>query len=543
MTPFNLKITLNKTGSITIRWDRIPDAERYHGYMSPVGESYSIYNETNLTATSFTTKENLPANKQYKFFVAAYGKGKYLDSDGGTVLLPSDFYNTTPLEIPGNVRAKATTISVLVSFESVPRATEYDILFDGEVYTTARTLYEVSGLTPDTAHTYCVRAKNRTKTGEYSASQRVRTLVPSLPVPGGLQKSASQTSASVSWASVAGALSYDLIFQGVTYNLTQTSKTFQGLKAGTGYSFQVRAKNAESISSYSALNKVTTAPPPAQVRAEATRDSVTVNWGSVTGAAGYLVRFQNKETLCAGPPAVFTGLAPNTEYACQVCSRSEDGAGNYSALTTIRTLEGQEQGPVTEVTARTTDSSVTLSWPKMAGATGYDVQFSGNLYAVTGTEKTFTGRAPNTTYSYRIRSKNRDGVSEYGPTRTAVTAPEALMGFQATGDENSLTLSWNEREGATGYEVLLDGKTYETKTPPLIITGLEANHSYPCRVRVKNQYGESAYSAVSAVLTAPPLPPALPSTGSRKPRRGYRGRRRLAPSLIKWCSGGKPNGI
>ncbi|MBO5485745.1 MAG: hypothetical protein J5988_02285, partial [Eubacterium sp.] len=111
MEQLNLKLTLNANGSIKASWSKITGATRYQAYMSPVGASYVLYNEKNLTTTSYTSEANLEANKQYQVTVIAYGKSSTITSDGKKILIPLGYYNNTPLSVPANVKATADAVS------------------------------------------------------------------------------------------------------------------------------------------------------------------------------------------------------------------------------------------------------------------------------------------------------------------------------------------------------------------------------------------------------------------------------------------------
>ena len=115
MSQLHLSSTLNRDGSITSSWSAVPGAVRYHAYMLIVGEDHAVYNEKNLTVTSYTTKSGLEANKRYKVTVVAYGSHSSLDSEAVTTLIPIGFYDTEPLAVPQNVKAVADTSSVTVS--------------------------------------------------------------------------------------------------------------------------------------------------------------------------------------------------------------------------------------------------------------------------------------------------------------------------------------------------------------------------------------------------------------------------------------------
>lgn len=511
MADLKLVLTLNKNGSITASWAKIADAVRYEAFMYPIGETYAIYNEKNITATSYTSKAELPAKKQYKVTVTAYSSSKLLGSAAAQVLIPSDFYNNTPLEVPKNVRASADTTSVTVNFDQVNRATSYDVLFDGSVTNVTGTTRRFTGLIPKTRHTYAVRAKNANVTGAYSATGSIMTLPAAPAVPGNIKKSVTETTATISWNAVSGASSYDIQFNGTIHRVATTSKTFTGLTSGKGYPFQVRANNADASGSYSASMTVTPAPKvPSAVNAVSTENTVTVSWSAVAGAIDYVVRFNGNEVHAATRTTCsFNRLEPKTSYTYQVCAKGVDGDSAYSPLRTIKTLAKAPEVP-TAISAATTEDSVTLNWEAVPGATSYDILFDDSVYNVTGISRTFKGLTPDSVHTWQIRSKNADAISGYSPARTVRTTSKPPANSSVTTSENSLSISWDAVSGATGYDILLNGTVYPVSGTAKTFSGLNPNTAYTYQIRVKNANGVSSYSTARSVKTAP-VPPVSPS--------------------------------
>ena len=517
MEQISVKATLNDDGSVTATWSAVSGAERYRATMYPSKHDYAVYIEQNLTSTSYTSKPNLPANDLYEIIVAAYRNGIVVASSSAKVLIPSDFYRSRPVAVPQNIKAVATVSDVEISFDPVTYATGYDILFDNKVYSITSTRKIFNGLAAKTSHTYAVRAKNAKYTSSYSATQTIKTKPVSPAVPSGIKKTVTETSATISWNAVSGAIGYDILFNGSTYSTTSASRTFTGLTAGGSYTFQIRARNADVAGAYTSQLTVALPPKaPASVSATSTGDSVTVSWSQVAGAAGYIVRCGDNEVVMPGTSTSqeFVGLKPLTTYTYQVCSRSVDGAGSYGAAKTIKTLVKVPVVPP-NISWETTENSVTVSWSAVSDATGYDILFDGSTYSVTGTSKTFTGLQDNTEYTYRVRSKNAGGVSEYGAEKRVRTTPKAPSSTSAESDENSVTIKWDPVNGAQDYDLEFDGKVYKVKGTSHKITGLKPNTSYKYRIRVNNKDGSSSYSKEKTHKTAPNRPSSCKETATR----------------------------
>ncbi len=519
MADINLKLTLNDNGSITANWTVLPGMIKQRIDFWEVGKSYGIEVNDDWHGSSYTTKANLPANKQYYFKVVQIGNGIELGGDRQKILIRYDFYDNQPMGAVQNIVITPATTQIGVRFDAVPRAQSYDILFDNSVYNVTQTSKTFTGLTPNTSHTIAIRAKGSKMTGAYSATQTVKTLPVSPAVPSGIRKTATETSATISWNKVSGAVSYDILFNGSTYNTTSTSRTFTGLTAGRSYTFQVRARNNDVAGSYtSQLTVATPAKPPATVTATSTGDSITVSWSKVDGVAGYLVRCVKDDTITTASTtsAKFTDLQPKTSYTYQVACRSLDGEGSFSPARTIRTLAKMPSTPA-GVVGETTENSVTIRWDAVSNATGYDVWFNGGTYSTTTPSRTFNNLRDNTEYAYKIRSKNSDGVGEYGEEKKVRTTPKAPYGsdVKVTSDEASITVSWNPVTGATSYDLLVDGKVYRVTGTSHKVTGLTPNTSHTYQLRVNNANGSSSYSSARTLKTTPKAPDTVTEKPSR----------------------------
>lgn len=512
-----LKLTLNNNGSITANWIILPGMVKQKVYVSNVNTRYGVERNDDWHESSYTTKPNLPANAQYAFRIEEFGEHVSLGGDVKKVLIAHDFYDNQPIDVPQDIKIVSEPTRIIVSFKVVARARSYDILFDNKVYNITNTTKTFIGLTPKSRHTVAVRAKGSKLYSSYSPTQTVETPPLKPAIPGGIKKRATETSASISWNKVSGAVSYDLLFNGRVYNTASNSKEITGLTAGRSYSFQVRARNADVAGDYTGQLSVATPPKaPTSVTAVSTGDSITVSWNKVAGAAGYLVRCNNDETYAYenSTSVEYSGLKPKTSYTYQVASRSLDGVGSYSAAKTIRTLAKMPDVP-SGISGETTENSVTVKWSPVSGATGYDIQFNGSTYSTTSPSKTFTGLRDNTEYTYRVRSKNADGVSEYGSEKKVRTTPKAPSGATGSSDEGSVTVSWNPVNGATGYDLLFGDKVYHVTGTSQKVTGLSPNTSYKYQVRANNGDGSSSYSAVKTVKTTPEPPVAVKETATR----------------------------
>nr|BAM67139.1 chitinase [Paenibacillus sp. FPU-7] len=200
------------------------------------------------------------------------------DLQGGKV--PSD---TVPPTAPGNLTAAKTTTTVTLNWEGSTDnygVTGYEV-YNGSTLvgiTTAKT-YTVSGLTPETAYTFKVLAKDAA--GNKSAASQVTVTTDKVvpdnvapSVPTNVQAaSKTDTSVNLTWTASTdniGVTGYDVYKDGVLAGTSATtSYAVTGLTANTSYSFTVKAKDAAGNAS-----------------AASTAVIVTTNAGGVVKATG-----------------------------------------------------------------------------------------------------------------------------------------------------------------------------------------------------------------------------------------------------------------
>lgn len=235
------------------------------------------------------------------------------------------------------------------------------------------------------------------------------------------------TTVALTWNKVVGATAYAVeYFNGkswVSKTVTANSATITGLKAKTAYKFRVRAysKVAGAYGDYSAVVTSSTAVAKvAGIKASSrTASSITLTWTKVAGAKGYEVwMLKGKKWVKVGTTAknsiTVKKLKANTTYQFKI--RAYDSAkvyGDFSAVAKVATGLAK----VTGVKAKTTKSSVTLSWKKVSGAKTYEVyKLQGKKWKKVGTAKktTFTlkkGLKKNTTYKFKVRAVSKAKVA------------------------------------------------------------------------------------------------------------------------------------
>ncbi len=154
-----------KKTSISIMWNKIDGATSYDVEADGIVTS-------NVNATTFTSK-GLQAGTKHTYRVRA-------NNSSGAGEWCSLFTVSTLLQgpaIPSNVVSSSNMTSILVSWDKLAGAEEYEIEVDGTIIDNGTgTSYLHKGLSPDTTHTYKVRARSVSGCSEWSTPMILKTL-------------------------------------------------------------------------------------------------------------------------------------------------------------------------------------------------------------------------------------------------------------------------------------------------------------------------------------------------------------------------------
>lgn len=292
--------------------------------------------------------------------------------------------------------------------------------------------------------------------------------------------------------------------------------TVTNLTPGTSYTFRVRLRKVSGSTvqygGYTRAVATTVLPNTASFTApQTTSRTVTLKWAENADATGYIIEQYKggkwtqilKTTGNTTLQCTASSLAPETRYSFRIKSYRKTGSvvvcsdyTNIAATTRIACVSG--------LTAKSsTVSSVTLSWNRVASATGYVVEiYKGGKWNTVITTKNntalsckVTGLAAGATYKARIKcyrlTNGAYSFSEYLEAEVN-TRIANVTGFKASGNTaSSITFSWNKNTAATGYIVeiykggkwtqILNAKSNTTLT--CTATGLSANATYSVRIK------------------------------------------------------------
>ena len=266
-----------------------------------------------------------------------------------------------------------------------------------------------------------------------------------------------------------------------------------------------------------------------------------LTWNAVSGATSYRVfRSESRGTgysllgTTTATSYTNTGAAVGKTYYYRVKAVNSVGTSGYSNI-----VSGKAAPAAPSVTAgNSSTGKPQLTWKAVSGAVKYEVyrstrQNSGYslLGTTTSTSYVNTGASTGTTYYYRVKAVNRDGMASgysnivSGKAKAAApAAPSVTAGNSSTGKPR---LTWKAVSGATSYRIYRSesrGTGYSllgtTSSTSYVNTGAAAGKTYYYRVKAVNRDGmASGYSNIvsgKATLPAPVLNIGL-SVSSGKP--------------------------
>jgi fibronectin type 3 domain-containing protein len=401
----------------------------------------------------------------------------------------------------------------------------------------------------NSTYTYRVRATNAGATSGYTNEAKTTTPPPIPEGPDRLTASVrSQTEIRLDWPDLTD------VEEGYRVERKQANGSFEviaelpadtescpdtGLVPNTTYTYRVQAYNRTGSSSYSPEATVTTLPnaPAAPDGLTATGTSpaeITLTWNDRSSSeTGFKIERKKSDGTFAEIGSVAAdvtrhvdkALKSKSTYTYRVRAYNTGGSSPYSAEKSGTTLPDLPAAP-TELGIRViSQTQLDLAWTDRSGnETGFELERStdrGATYtpvATTGANTTSysdKGRAANTTYVYRVRAVNGDGVSEWADPKSETTLPNLpaapselkalLMG------DSEIELTW-EHSGADVDGFRLERKSAASGSYALLFSPTAAGRSYTdialspdtqytYRIKAYNRAGESAPSSEAGSTT------------------------------------------
>ncbi len=295
--------------------------------------------------------------------------------------------------------------------------------------------------------------------------------------------------------------------------ITPTNKkiTVKGLNPSTAYTFQAKAKNGdntETLQSSAVSGTTLIAPPvaPANIIATATDKTITVSWDGAATATAYDIEADGV-IIDRGTSTTYThiNLYPGTPHTYRVRGKNAGGPGNFSTQISKSTLPTKPEIPA-NLKAMPQSTIVTITWNNVPGATGYDIEVDGvQVNNGPNTNYIHQSLTPGTNHTYRVRSVNAGDKSEWSSpvtTTTLVDSTPVPVNLKAVPSYNQINVTWKPVDGATGYEIEIDGIRIDNGTNTAYThKNLLPDTQHMYRVRAKKNSIISDWSAAVVQTT------------------------------------------
>lgn len=332
---------------------------------------------------------------------------------------------STRLEAPQNICGESSGTKIIVSWDMVNGAASYDIEADGQIISNGLSAqYQHTGLEPNSAHTYRVRAWNKEGAGEWCAPVELYTLV---GVPYDIHTFSTSTEINVHWNDVPSATGYDIMVDGNIYdNGNSTSYKHAAIEPNSMHLYQIRAKRGYDDGEWSeVISARALVGFPTGLDTVAFSRQIKIAWDEVNGATYYDVEINgdiiaNITENCHTQ----TDLEPNTICKVRIRAKNELGNSEWSQYAECMTAPDIPSA----LSAAETSFEVVLNWNPVEGAVSYDIEADGIVISdILGQSYVHSGLKPNTRHTYRIRSQNEHTVSEWSDYLTQLTTPEIAV--------------------------------------------------------------------------------------------------------------------
>ncbi len=265
---------------------------------------------------------------------------------------------------PGGMSTTAiTTTTATFNWTAATGAVSYNVQYrvigagSWSTGTSATTSYNASGLTAGTNYEWQVQTVCSAGYSAFTASTNFTTTsLPCNPATGMATGSITSSSATLSWAAVTGAVSYNIQYRivgaGTWTSTTSTtaSKAISGLTASSNYEWQVQTVCSGGSSAFTASTNFTTLAPAAcgvagsLTSSAITSSGATLSWATVTGAVSYNIQYRIvgagtwTSTTSTTASKTISGLTASSNYEWQVQTVCSGSSSAFTASATFTTL-------------------------------------------------------------------------------------------------------------------------------------------------------------------------------------------------------------
>ena len=382
----------------------------------------------------------------------------------------------------------------------------------------------------------------------------------------------------VTWPAVSGASEYQIQYGSktglvtATRNNLSTTFTITDSKIDEINVVRVRAGNSHGYSAWRNTPAIRDYSPPAtptSVSVTRSNGALTATWPAAPRADRYDVYYQSGDSLIAAAlnhpylSITINGVDNAKSYTVRVRARNFFGESAFRESPLVGPYTTAPQSPPatpSSISAVRSDGALTVTWPAVSGATGYEVRYqpsNGDWHTAAAnhpaTSITISGLVNAKGYYVGVRARNQHGVSGwklegFSPWTPPTSAPGMPTSVTVTRGSGTLQVSWPAVSGATEYDVWAYSNgasgpyANNHRATSITLTGVDNAKTYNVAVRAGNSLGRSAwrwsadvgpYVAPTATPRPTALPTATPPPGATATPRPTPRPRPAAPEWVK----------
>ena len=473
------KVTLaNAYDGVSVKWPAVPGAENYRIYrrlsnettwttLKTVGSSVTSYVDTGATS-----------GKTSYYAVKVYSNGAWSAYKS---------YAINYLASPKSVKTTSTIgTGITVKWDKVQGAAQYRVYRKTSasgswtlLAKTTATSYTDKNVSIGKSYIYTLKAENGSNISAYNKTGW--TAKYTLTTPSVTAVTPGSSSIKIQWGAVKGVQGY-IVYrktEGATSwtrlgTTTGTAYTDKNVKAGTVYTYTIKAYKGSSYSGYNATGWTGVILKTPTVTIANASNGIKVSWSKIAGAKGYTVYSSQynastkkwsgwKSRGTAGEAKfswVDTAAVSGTTYRYTVRAINGSIKSAYKASASLVYLA---QPTVTITNAA---NGITVKWTKATGATGYRV-YRSQLNEVTGawsawknmgtaaaSKASWTDKsvADGVIYRYTVRTVSGKVLSTYKASSETMflEVPQLLS---CTADTSGNILTYKSNSNADSYRI------------------------------------------------------------------------------------------
>jgi chitodextrinase len=365
------------------------------------------------------------------------------------------------------------------------------------------TTYIVDNLTPNTQYSFRICAINNDDKGNWSETFSAKTLPDEAK---GISLEEKTNEIIVTWEKIAGVISYDLEVDGnIINNIKDTKYIHPALVSNTQHSYRIRGVNKLGNANWSEYvhgQTLLEVPNNITITEEVEKDNTNyaIQWDNSEEATKYEIKINGNITEVTGNKYTHQDIQPSTTYTYEIRSLNDTNKSEWSSVLSKTSKPNTPIG----LTAIINNMNLEISFQGQLDASKYEIEVDGKLIEIgLSTNYIYKDLLNNKEYTIRVRAIGVGGNSrwsEYITIKSPVASPMNLRATSVT--DNSITLMWDAVEGATEYELLIDGKSHKiNSTDTYVHNNLKPDSLHIYRIRTNNDNKPSKWSKTLKVKT------------------------------------------